>query len=251
MRRFFVPRDDIQGNVFRIKGPDHHHIFKVLRLTPGAPLILIDEDGMEYHGVITNITKEEVLGSITKSQYTIGEPNTRVVLAQGLPKGDKLDLVVRMCTEVGVTEVIPMVTQRTISRPEPSKIEKRKQRWQRIAQEAAKQSRRGRVPLVRDPLSFQDVIQEALSGDLALMAWESADGEQHLSHSLSMRKGNGGSIYILIGPEGGFSEDEVEMARSFGVARVSLGNRILRTETAGLVLISLVLYELGELGGRR
>lgn len=251
MRRFFVPRDDIQGNVFRIKGPDHHHIFKVLRLTPGAPLILIDEDGIEYHGVITNITKDEVLGSITKSQYTIGEPSTRVVLAQGLPKGEKLDLVIRMCTEVGVTEVIPMVTQRTISRPEPSKIEKRKQRWQRIAQEAAKQSRRGRVPLVRDPLSFQDIIQEALSGDLALMAWESADGEQHLSHALSMRKGNGGSIYVFIGPEGGFSEDEVEMARSFGVARVSLGNRILRTETAGLVLVSLVLYELGELGGRR
>ncbi len=252
MHRFFISEKDIFDGTFKIVGPALHHIRNVLRLGKGDTLILLDGLGTEYKGVITFAERDGVVGKIFDVRASDSEPSVEVILAQGLPKGEKLDLVVRMCTEIGVSEIIPMVTQRSLPRFKDSQRTRKHERWQRIAEEAAKQCRRGKIPKIRELCSFTDLIKEASSqGTLAFMAWESAHSSQGLHELLESRRSHSRRVYIIIGPEGGFSEEEASFAESLGISMLSLGRRILRTETAGVVAVSLILYELGDLGGKK
>lgn len=243
---FFVSPEQITGGRVTITGPDVVHISRVLRLGPGDVITVMDGRGKGYRVRLTGITGTAVEGVILEQFIPGGEAPLKVTLVQGLSKGDKMDIIIQKSTELGVSCVVPLACRRSVVRLTPAKARERQQRWQRIALEAAKQSRRAIVPRVTEVMDLPAVLDLISPGALALMPWEE---ERELSLKAALRGQSCGEVFIFIGPEGGFAAGEVAVARERGVLSVSLGPRILRTETAGLATLTMILYELGDLGG--
>ena len=249
MRRFFVRGQNLfpESNKAYIDGEDVHHISAVLRLKPGSGLILLDGLGKEYQARIISITPERVEVSLENTWEAAGEPPIEVNLVQGLPKGDKMELIIQKCTELGVRNIFPVETSRAVVKLNENKKAQKLRRWQRVAQEAAKQCRRAVVPEIFLPCGFDEALRRLGNDTFLLMPWE----EEHTAGIKEVLSGTkpAGKITILIGPEGGWSKDEVQKAKSIGAVTVHLGPRILRAETAGMTALALVLYAWGDLGG--
>lgn len=251
MHRFFVEPKQILGDSIVIEGTDAHHIADVLRLSPGQPIIVCDGEGYEYRGNIISCAKDETTVQVVSVKKSLAEPPIRIILAQGMPKKpETLEMVIQKSTELGVTRVVPLISERTVVRPKEDKLEKRLSRWKRIALEAAKQSQRAKVPTVDKPLTLLEFLDTIPRDAFCLMPWEKekATGiKKALDWELSNRFAR--TVVVLIGPEGGFSQQEVDVACRAGAVPVSMGPRILRTETAGIIALGLIQYELGDLGG--
>lgn len=241
MHRFFVSEDCIQGDKVSLEARVARQLRDVLRARQGTRIILLDNTGYEYEVEISWVGKDGGEGTVRDSRPASGEPRTQVHLYQSILKGDKFELVLQKGTEVGIIAFHPVFSLRSVvTDVRPNKQE----RWVRVLTEAAEQAGRGRLPLLSDPVLLADAC-EGLEG-LSLIPYEE---EKTRGLREALREGNStGRINLFIGPEGGFEEQEVEFARRQGITPVSLGPRLLRAETAGLVAATAILYELGELG---
>ncbi len=241
MHRFFVENSKIQGNNIFIYGEDIKHI-SVLRMKKNEKLIVCDRQNVDYNCIIKNVTKEFVEVEIIEQIVNDTEPKIKITLYQSLPKLDKMEFIIQKCVEVGVNKIIPIITERTIVKIEDNKkSEKKIERFNKISEVAAKQSMRGKIPEILDIISYKEALEQTKLLDLALIAYEN---EKLNSLRSLIQNFSGNSIGIFIGPEGGFTEKEISMAKEYNIKSISLGNRILRTETAGLVTIANILYEL-------
>ncbi len=246
MRRFFVQPELLRCSCATISGELFRHISTVLRLKPGAAIILADGCGHEAVAVIKDIGKE---GAAVELQpfYAVStdERTLPVTLCQGLPKGEKMDLILQKATELGVSRIVPFNAERSVARLEGDRLEKRVGRWGKIVQESARQSVRSRVPSV----GFYEDLRELLrveEGSLKLLLWE-GEKEQGLRETIkNIEKPE--SVSIIIGPEGGLTSEEAAKAERAGYIPVTLGSRILRTETAGLAVVAILQYVWGDLG---
>jgi len=242
MNRFFVKKDDIRDNSAVITGEDLKHISKVLRMAPGDKVMLCDGEGYQYLAEISEITKDCARLEILNGERCAAEPSRRITLYQGLPKGDKMDLIVQKSVELGAEKIVPVVMKRTVVKLKnaSSKCD----RWQRIAEEAAKQCMRGIIPKVEEPVSFEDMLSMLREDDISILPYENEKNNK-LRQCLRDNS-NASRVNIIIGPEGGFEPDEVLLAEKKGVHKVTLGPRIMRCETAPLAAIAAVMYELGD-----
>ena len=244
MNRFFVSKSDIRGDEVVLSGQQAHQIRNVLRMTSGEGIIVLDNTGCEYEVVLTDVDKQKVAGRIESRRAGAGEPQVRLTLYQSLLPRDKFELVLQKCTEVGVSRFVPVITQRSLVRDAETVTPNKLARWQRIITEAAEQSHRGRIPELNLPIEFEDAVSSLADHDLRLIA---SPAEQKISLRAALQRSNRNkpqTIALFVGPEGGFTEQEVTLAADAGAVAFSLGPRILRTETAALVTAALILYEL-------
>ncbi|HHU32192.1 MAG TPA: 16S rRNA (uracil(1498)-N(3))-methyltransferase [Clostridia bacterium] len=248
MHRFFVEPNQISDKSITITGSDVQHILKVLRLEEGAILNIADGTGMEYKGSIVDKGKDFVRLSVIDRYYNSTESPVEVTLLQGLPKGDKMELIIQKCTELGVKKFVPVACQRSIVKLRPEKAKQKQARWQKISEEAAKQSRRSLIPEITPVQTLEEALKNIKQDEALLIPWEE-EKANNLKDALQPLKGKCRKVSILIGPEGGLTCEEVALAKAAGGSIVTLGPRILRTETAGMVVVTMVLYELGDLGG--
>ncbi|MDL2234204.1 16S rRNA (uracil(1498)-N(3))-methyltransferase [Ruminococcaceae bacterium OttesenSCG-928-L11] len=239
MPRFFTER--IAGDTAWIEGADAAHICRSLRMEAGDALVVCDLRGMDYDCVIESAAPEEVVLRVERSYPCVAEPRVKIRLFQALPKGDKLEYIVQKSTELGVDEIIPVLTERCISRPDGKAMDKKRQRLGKIAAEAAKQSGRGKIPAVGPLLSYREALVAMGESETALLCYENATVP--LREAL---KGQAQSVAVLIGSEGGFSPEEAAQAAAAGIGAVSLGPRILRCETAPVCVLSAILFVGGE-----
>ena len=241
MARFFVDSQNISEDEIFITGDDVKHISRVLRMRENDALTVCDKCGNDYDCVISSISTDRVTVKILNKYKNDCEPPVNITIYQGLPKSDKMDYIVQKCTELGVCRIVPVETRRVVSKPKDT--DKKISRWQKIAEEAAKQCGRGIVPKICPLIKFSDALREMQSGDsISLMPYE-CEKESKLRDALSDKKQN---INIIIGPEGGFDETEADAAQEYGVKKITLGPRILRTETAPLAVAAAIMYELGD-----
>jgi 16S rRNA (uracil1498-N3)-methyltransferase len=247
MHKFFVDAGSINGQVVCITGDDVKHLSGVLRLKKGELIQVCDGKSSEYICSISEIEKKQVICHIEECFKSTSEPPISITLYQGLPKAQKMDLIVQKCTEIGVCRIVPVKTSRVVVRAEEKDLGSKLDRWRRIAEEAAKQSNRGRIPEIGGLMDFKTALQEAMELDLAVMPYEQ-EKAVGLRKAMALRNGVM-TCGIFIGPEGGFEDEEVSDAMSRGITPVTLGPRILRTETAGFVSASCILYEIGDIGG--
>ena len=239
MPRFFFFFSDIGEKTAYLRGENAHHAVKVLRMKIGEEATLCDGDGMDYACRIAEVGEEVLLEVLSKASSQ-SEAKVAVTLYQGLPKADKMEMIVQKCVELGVVRMIPVQTARSIVKLE-KKEAKKIERWQKIAHSAAEQSGRGRIPAVLPPMTFAEALADAKTLSQAMIPYEK-EQEHTLKNFLHAFRGD--SLGILIGPEGGFSEQEIAQAKEAGVLPVTLGKRILRTETAGMATLAIALYEL-------
>lgn len=251
MHKFFTPKELINGDVAKIIGDDVKHIYKVLRISEGEKVTLNNCQGVEYLGRVKSVSKQEVLIEILEKLELNNESNVKIYLFQGLPKSQKMDLIVQKGTELGITEFIPTITHRVDVKLKGEF--KKLDRLNRIALEAAKQSKRSIIPKVSEPIEFDEVLEKINSLDLLIVLYENANNFGIKTLINELRKENNidniKNIGIFVGPEGGIEEDEIERLKDKGAYIVTLGKRILRTETAGFVATSLIQYEFSDLGG--
>lgn len=245
MQRFFVEPHQIdeEAHQIHITGSDVNHISNVLRMKTGEELWISDGSKYEYRCTIESFEPDEVLLHIVYSQEPEYELPCRIYLFQGLPKADKMELIIQKAVELGAYEIIPVETKRCVVKLDGRKSAKKTARWQQIAESAAKQSKRMLIPNVHQVLSFKEALKYAESMDIRLIPYELAKGMQETKEILAAIE-QGQSIGIFIGPEGGFEEKEVEAAISEGAKPITLGKRILRTETAGLAILSVLMFQL-------
>lgn len=238
--RFFVPADRISGELVCFTEDQRKQMRNVLRLRPGDVAAALDGTGREHLVKIRELSSTEALGEITETRSPDTEPRVRLTLIQGMPKGEKLDFILQKCTEIGVSEFLITETARSVPRVPQAKLPGRLQRWNSIVREAAEQSGRTRLPDVQGIISFDDALARAKTCDAGVIAWEGEHETALLSELPRIRQAR--QAAYLIGPEGGFTEAEVEAARTRGIVPVSLGARVLRTETAAIVGAALIIY---------
>lgn len=246
MNRFFV--DDpgaFSDRSVVITGEDVNHVKNVLRLKENDELIVSDGRGRDYHCRISGITNEEVVADICDICDNFSELSTEITLFQGFPKGDKMELIIQKTVELGVTRIVPVMTKRTVVKLDDKKAKKKTERYNMIAESAAKQSGRGMIPEVSMPVSFAEAVSMAEKLDMNIIPYEEAEGVEYSRNIIKSIKGKK-SLGIFIGPEGGFAREEVEKALDAGASAITLGHRILRTETAGMAVISIIMFELEE-----
>lgn len=254
--RFFV--DQLQrgekGFSATLSGDEAHHALRVLRLRLGDEVVLLDGSGLEHVGVVVRIEQQRdrlaigVEGAVVRP--AAGEPDVFVKLIQALPKGEKMDVIVQKGTEIGVSRFVPVLSERVVVEYTVEKAQRRKERWQRIAREAAKQARRGRRPEVDSVVGLLEAVGACAGEEEIIVLWEGASAS--FKSVLQEVKARGAArIAVVVGPEGGFSEREAREMERLGGRLATLGPRILRTETAGPVACALVLYELENAGGGR
>ena len=239
MPKFFTKTDYITGNILKITGEDVSHISKVLRMSPGDSIIVCDGNGNDYDAKITQITKTEVTAEIIRSYLCDAEPSVKVTLYQALPKQGKMEYIIQKNTELGVSKIVPVYTKRCVVKPSD-----KTERWSKVALSAAKQCGRGIVPEVCDVISFDEALKQMQNFDCAIMPYE-CEEKVHLKEIIKDKKYE--SISIFIGPEGGFDLLEVEKAIASGIKTVTLGKRILRTETAASAVLPVIMYENDEM----
>ena len=245
MQRFFVEPHQIEetAHQIHITGTDVNHISNVLRMKQGEEVWISDGGKKEYRCAIEAFSQEEVLLHIIYAQEPDYELPSRIYLFQGLPKADKMELIIQKAVELGAYEVIPVETKRCVVKLDGKKAAKKVDRWQQIAESAAKQSKRMLIPNVHQIMTFKEALSYAQSMDIRLIPYELAKGMQETKEILTAIE-PGQSIGIFIGPEGGFEEKEVEAAIEEGAKPITLGRRILRTETAGLAILSVLMFQL-------
>lgn len=248
MHKFFTPSEYVFGDYAKIIGDDVKHIYKVLRLSEGEEVVLNDCNGTEYLAKINEVTKSEVTLDIVKKLDLNNESNIEIVLFQGMPKAQKMDLIVQKGTELGITKFVPLITDRVDVKLKGDF--KKLDRLNRIALEACKQSKRSIIPRVLKPIKINDLIKEIKEFDLLIVPYENKEDFGIKSLMKDLDKNSIKRIGIVVGPEGGFEEAEIEKLKTEGAYIITLGKRILRTETAGFVATSLIQYELGDLGGK-
>ncbi|ADG05975.1 16S rRNA (uracil(1498)-N(3))-methyltransferase [Kyrpidia tusciae] len=246
MQRYLVPPSCFVGDTAVLRGEDAHHIARVMRMVPGDRVEVGDGSGTVWTAVIESVGAGEVHLSLEDSLEEDGEARLELVLLQGLPKHDKMDLIVQKATELGVARVIPVAAARSVVRYQEDQEIRRLQRWRRIAKEAAEQAKRSRIPEIVQPVSAAEAWRWAAQADVALIFDESRRGRP-LATALAGHPGVG-RIFFAVGPEGGWDPGEVDDATSLGVEPVHLGPRILRTETAGIAAAAAILYHYGEWG---
>jgi 16S rRNA (uracil1498-N3)-methyltransferase len=246
VRRFFIAGE--LADEVAITGPDARHIGRVLRLGPGDEIIVVDAAGRVGRAAVTAVTADTVLASVRETLAAGHEPPVSVWLAQGLPKGDKLEYIVQKAVELGAAGIMPLACENCTVRYDAARQGSRRQRWQKIAAEAAKQCGRGAVPAVAKVATLAEALAGAGEDTEIIMLYEGAGGEP----LRGILAGCAASSYLLlVGPEGGFSPAEAELCRRRGARVATLGPRILRTETAAVAALSIVLYEKGDLGSGR
>lgn len=242
MHRFFISIDCFEQDKITISGEPLHQIGYVLRLKPADRIIVLDNSGWEFEVEIERITKEQAQGKVVNKQRGQSEPATKITLYQALLKADKFELVLQKAVELGVTEIVPFISERcVVKKPSESKVA----RWQKIIQEAAEQSERSILPSLHPVISFTEACQKTKQTSLLLWEEENNSGLKQVLQNQPFKTTS--TINLFIGPEGGFPESEVEIAKKHGFVIASLGRRILRAETAALSAISSILYEKGEM----
>ncbi len=246
MHHFFVPASWLEREKVTITGPLVHRLRNVLRLEPGAHVILLDNSGWEHEMEITSVSSQRIEGQVVHKSLAIGEPRTKITLYQALLKLNKFEWVLQKGTELGLVGFVPIISERCIIGSLEDVSKTKMERWWRILMEAAEQSRRGRMPNLRAAMMFSAACEEAARGGLTLIPWEEEE-EQSLSSLLRAAEEPPFSINLFIGPEGGFTPEELAQAQRYGAVAITLGPRILRAETAGLVAATAILYELGDL----
>lgn len=244
MYQFFVEPEQIRDGEVIITGSDVNHIRNVLRMRPGEEIAVSNGvDGREYRCGIERFTDDEVVCRLRFVKEDGVELPSRIFLFQGLPKADKMELIVQKAVELGVYEVIPVAVRRCVVKLDDKKAAVKIGRWQGIAEAAAKQSKRGRIPDIHPVMSMKDAVEYARTMDIKLIPYELAQDMEHTRDIIGAVK-PGKDIAVFIGPEGGFEESEVQMAIEAGIEPLTLGRRILRTETAGLTVLSWLMYHL-------
>lgn len=245
MHQFFVTPMQVKEERIYIEGQDVNHIKNVLRMKAGEQLKISDGNNKRYLCEIETMTAEEVCVRIVEEQQVNTELPSKIYLFQGLPKGDKMELIVQKAVELGVYEIIPVATKRAVVKLDEKKAAKKVERWNGIAESGAKQSGRNVIPSVTKVMSYKEALAYAKELDVILIPYELAEGMAETKQIMeSIEKG--ASIGVFIGPEGGFETAEVEQAMESGAKAVTLGKRILRTETAGLTTLSILMYHLEE-----
>ena len=251
--RFFVDAGSVRGQLAELTGAVAHQVSRVLRLHPGDIVELLDNSGFVYPSRIVRVSANVVHAEVLGRHQPATEPPVALELHQALLKGQKMELVLQKGTELGVNRFFPVLSERCVTRPSRADLEGRMVRWQAIVREAAEQSGRVLLPAIAPLESFGEACRTASTADLAVMAWEEERavgiGRLVREAGLTAADTHRPRVALLVGPEGGFSEREVAFARSVGVRIASLGPRILRAETAALVAPTIVLYEMGGLGG--
>lgn len=241
--KFFVPQDAVRGNFLTLEGENAAHA-KVLRLKTGDPVTVCDGCGTDYPCVISDISAQQVCLVIHGAQPSSAEPQLRCSIYMAYAKADKLEHVIQKATELGAYEIVAFPSSRCVAKVDAASAAKKLDRWQKIAASAAAQSGRGRIPQVLAMPSYETAVQRAAECELALFPYEN-------EHALSLRRALGEakmqSVSIMTGPEGGFSEEEVQLAQRAGMQICTLGPRILRCETAPLCALSAVLFAAGAL----
>jgi 16S rRNA (uracil1498-N3)-methyltransferase len=238
--RFFIPESNIANEHVTLSSAQAHQICNVLKLRSGDKIIVLDNKGIEYEVTLEEVNKDKALGKILQKRDATGEPRIQITLYQSLLSREKFEHVLQKCTEVGVVRFVPVITQRSIVHDIQAVTSRKMTRWRRIIQEAAEQSHRGRIPQLRNTTHFETIAAELEKYDLVLIF--SPQG-QPLRDVLSKSAPAATNIGLLIGPEGGFTEAEIGAACGLSAKAVTLGPRILRTETAALVTSALVIYQ--------
>lgn len=246
MRYFFIEPSLVAVPVVSITGTEAHHIKNVLRLKPGDGLKLFDGTGFEYDAVIISVSAKDVAVEIQRKLKAAVQPGVQIIVAQAFLKEKKMDDLVRKLCELGVAQWIPFFSQRSIARPDAQRLSVRFQRWQRIATEAVKQCRRIDTPGIGDALSFDGVLDFSNSCDWKLVFWENESSR--LTSELASEENFPKKIMVMLGPEGGFTDQEISMVRNCGFISAGLGPRILRAETATIAAVTLVQYLFGDMG---
>ena len=262
MQHFFASPENIREKEIIITGDDVNHIKNVLRMKPGEEISVSNgEDMKEYRCEISSIEDDRVVCTLMFVKESGVELPVNVILFQGLPKGDKMETIIQKCTELGIYSVVPVNTKRCVMKLDPKKEKSRIARWQGIAEAAAKQSQRGVIPEIKPVMSFKEAVNLASGFEAKSIPYELAEGMNDTKNWIEsvknvatdyMTKTADNSsvpatkpgVAVFIGPEGGFTEEEVEYARNAGITPISLGKRILRTETAGMTVMSILMYEL-------
>ena len=239
MPKFFTKPEFIYDNEIKIVGEDVSHISRVLRMAAGDKIIVCDGEGSDYDAVITSITKTEVVAEITGKYVCHAEPCINVTMFQALPKQGKMEYIIQKNTELGINKIIPVYTKRCVVKPSD-----KTERWTKVAESAAKQCGRGIIPEVLPTVTFDEAVKQMKEYDLALMPYECEEknGLKKVLQSAEYK-----NVSIFIGPEGGFDLKEVETAINAGVKTVTLGKRILRTETAASAVLPIIMYENDEM----
>ncbi len=244
MYQFFVEPSQIQGNRILITGSDVNHIRNVLRMKVGEEIAVSNGiDGKEYRCGIENMTEEEIVCGLRFVKEDGVELPSKIYLFQGLPKADKMELIIQKAVELGAYEVIPVSAKRCVVKLDEKKAANKIGRWQGIAEAAAKQSKRAVIPKVHSVMSMKDAIAYAQDMEVKIIPYELAEDMKHTKRIMEAVQ-PGQRIAVFIGPEGGFEESEVQLAKEAGIEPVTLGRRILRTETAGFTVISWLMYHL-------
>ena len=248
MHKFFTPAHMFSDTHAKITGEDVKHIYKVLRVKAGEKVVVNNLESEEFLGEVEEVNKQEVSIKILEKLDVNNESNLNITLFQGMPKAAKMDLIVQKCVELGVSEIIPTITDRVDVKLKGEF--KKLDRLNKIALEACKQSKRTVIPQVLEPMDFKEVLEKIDQLDLMVIPYENATGYGIRAMVNSIEDTDSiKNVGIMVGPEGGFEESEIEALKEKGAHIVTLGPRILRTETAGFTCISLIQYELGDLGG--
>lgn len=247
MHKFFVPYSNFDGSTVTIEGEDVKHIRKVLRMQIGDEVLINDCQGGEYLGAISDIDLKKVYILINNKLDVNNESSLKIHLYQALPKSTKMDVIIQKCTELGVSSITPVNMQRVVVKNGEDSKDK-SSRWYKIALEAAKQCKRSIIPSVNNPISFNNMLEELSTYDIIVVPYENQKGHgvKNLSKALTMPVS---SIALVVGAEGGFENTEIELLKDKGAHIVTLGNRILRCETASIACLSILQYEFGDLGG--
>ena len=238
MYNFFIKKENLLGDKVRIDGNDYNHIKNVLRMKEGEKF-LISFDGKSSLCELENFQSDCVIARIVESDFSNTSLPIEIYLFQGLPKSDKLELIIQKAVELGVTKIIPVQMERCIAKIENNKVKQKTERFNAIAESSAKQSKRTIIPTVSEPLSFKNALEMAKGLDVLLVPYENEQGILSTKDALSKIK-KGDKVGVLIGPEGGFSQSEIDLARTIG-SSISLGKRILRTETASITALSMLM----------
>lgn len=248
MYQFFVEPSQINDKRVIITGGDVNHIKNVLRMKPGEELAVSNgADGREYRCGIVSITEDAVTCELRFIREEGLELASKVFLFQGLPKGDKMELIIQKAVELGAYEIIPMETKRAVVKLDEKRARSKVNRWQAIAEAAAKQSKRGIIPQVHQVVSFREALSYAEHMAVRLIPYELAEGMDATKRVMEqLGRDKPESVAVFIGPEGGFDEAEISAAAKSGVKPITLGRRILRTETAGFTTLAFIMYQLEE-----
>ncbi len=244
MYHFFVRPEQISGAEAYIEGPDWNHAANVLRMKPGEQVLLNAGEDWDYLCSVRLLDREteRVVLDVLEENRSVQELPVRITLYQGLPKGDKMELIIQKAVELGAVRIVPVETRRCVVKLDQKKAVSKQKRWQAISESAAKQSGRRVIPEVSLPLSYRDMLREAAAADVRLIPYENAEGMDSTRRIIASVQ-PGQTVAVVIGPEGGFEEAEIREAEQAGFSAVTLGKRILRTETAGFVVLSLLMAQ--------